>query len=70
MLQGTRVIVETKEQRPDVGAIPVFVPTKAGNDAVALPLVLHLELRALIRSVDAGQRLGDEAIQTGTFKTG
>ena len=42
----------------------VLVPAKAGDDAVALALVLHLEHHALVRLIDTRLRLGHHAVQS------
>ena len=44
------------------------MPSKAGNDTVAIALVLDLEHHALVRFVNAGSRLGDDTIETRAFK--
>ena len=51
MLQLPCIIVEAEEQGADRGAVRVLVPAKAGNHAIALALVLHLEHDSLVRLV-------------------
>ena len=54
VLQLAGVVVEPEQQRAD-GACrsPRLVPAEAGDDAVALALVLHLQHHALVRLVGA-----------------
>src|SRR4029078_3758278 len=49
VLEVSRIIIETEEQRADRRLVAVLVPAKAGDDAVAIALVLHLEHDALVR---------------------
>ena len=39
------------------------MPAEAGDDAIAVALVLHLQHHALVRLVDARRRLGDDAVE-------
>src|SRR5690242_3955221 len=44
------------------------MPAKPGNHTIALALVLDFEHCALVRFIDASNRLGDNAIETGALK--
>src|SRR5207237_5429243 len=64
VLEVRRVVEEAEEERADRGTVRVLVPAKAGDDAVALALVLHLEHHALVRLIDTRLRLGHHAVQS------
>ena len=53
---------------PTAVAVAVLVPAKAGDDAVAVALVLDLEHDALVRLVGAADRLGHHAVEPGAFE--
>src|SRR5258708_212522 len=57
VLQRARIVEQTEQQRADKRALALFVPSKAGDDAVAIALVLDLEHDALVGLVGAGYRL-------------
>src|SRR5262245_29803985 len=44
------------------------MPAKAGNDTIALALVLDLEHHALVGLVRSQNRLGDDAVETSALK--
>src|SRR5204862_1380337 len=68
VLEVRRVVEEAEEERADRGTVRVLVPAKAGDDAVALALVLHLEHHALVRLIDARLRLRHHAVQSCPFE--
>ena len=68
VLQRAGIVEETEQQRADCGALAFLVPAEAGDDAVAIALVLHLEHHALVRLVGAGTRLGHDAVETGALE--
>ncbi len=51
VLQRAGVVEKAEQQRADMRALAFLVPAKAGNDAVAIALVLDLEHHALVRLV-------------------
>ena len=51
VLEASRVVVQPEQQRAECRAFAVLVPAEAGDDAVAVALVLHLEHHALVRLV-------------------
>ena len=48
----------------DGGALAFFVPSEAGDDAVAVALVFDFEHHALVGLVGSRRRLGDDAVET------
>jgi hypothetical protein len=64
------IVVQAQQQRADVGARPILVPSESGDDAVGRPLVLDLEHRpfaGLVRGIEA---LGDHPVEPGTLEPG
>src|SRR5437763_3124544 len=53
MLQVTRVVEQAEKQRADCAPLAVLVPSKPGNDAIAISLVLDLEHYAFAGLVTA-----------------
>ena len=68
VLQRARIVEKAEQQRADRGALALLVPSKAGNHAVAIALVLDLEHHALVRLVGPGNRLGHHAVETRAFE--
>ena len=68
VMERARVVVEAEQQRADRGRLAALVPAEAGDDAVAVALVLHLEHHALVRLVGADVRLGHHAVEPGAFE--
>ena len=68
MLQRAAVVVKAKQQRTDRGTSAFLVPAEAGDDAVAVALVLDLEHDALVGLIDAGDGFGDNAVETSAFE--
>jgi hypothetical protein len=68
MLQSARFIEKSKQQRTNRRALSVFVPPKPCNDAVTIPLVLHLQHHAFISLIGARNILRHHSIETGTLK--
>ena len=68
VLQVAGVVVETEQQRADGVSLAALVPAEAGDDAVAVALVLHLEHHALVRLVDAARRLRHHAVEAGALE--
>ena len=69
MLQRSRFIKESKQKRADRFAFSVLVPAKAGNDAVAVALMLDLEHDPLAGFIGTVQRLYYHSVESGAFKT-
>ena len=69
VLQSSGDVEEAEKKGADVGAFAVLVPAKSGDDTVAVALVFDLELAAFVGSVDAGEWLGNEAVEAGAFET-
>jgi hypothetical protein len=53
VLQRARIVEKAKQQRAYGCALTVSVPPKAGDDAIAISLVLDLEHYALARLINA-----------------
>ena len=70
VLELAGVVIEAEEEGADGSSLPVFVPTEAGDDAIAVALMLDLEQGALVGGVGAGERLGDDAVEAGAFEAG
>ena len=51
MLQRARIVEKAEQQRADSRALAFLVPSKPGDDAVAIALVFDLEHHALVRLV-------------------
>ena len=64
VLQRAMPVVKTKQQGSYSRTLTFFVPSKTGDDAIAVPLVFDFEHHALIRLVGARYRLSDDAVQT------
>src|SRR5713226_986219 len=60
--------MQAEQKGADRGALAVFVPSKAGHDAIAVALMLDLEHHALVRLIGPGNRLGDNPVETRAFK--
>ena len=63
VVQRPVVIVETQQERAHGRPRAVLVPAEAGDDAVAVALMLHLEHDPLVRLVEARRLLGHDAVQ-------
>ena len=70
VLELAGVVVEAEEEGADGSSLPVFVPAEAGDNAVAVALVLDLEEGALVGGVGAVEGLGDDAVEAGAFEAG
>src|SRR5262245_53826573 len=68
MVQVSFVIVETEEQRAN-GVVTALVPSESGDNAIGGARVLDLEHRTRAGHVRLRVRLGNDAIEAGTFKT-
>src|SRR5262249_23449252 len=68
MLQHAEFVETAKQKGADRVAITFPVPSKAGNDAITIALVLDLEHHALVRLINTGCRLRDNAIEPRAFK--
>src|SRR5438874_10139625 len=68
MLQCAGVVEKAKQERADHCTLAFLVPAKAGNDTVALALVLDLEHHALIGFVASQNRLSDETVETSALE--
>ena len=68
VLQVAGPVMEAEQQRPHRGPIGILMPAKAGNDAVALARVLHLQHHALVRLVDPGRVLRHDAVEPGALE--
>lgn len=68
VLELAGVVVQAEEERTDEGVFAAFVPAKAGDDAVAVALVLDLEHGPLVGLIDAAGCFGDDAVEARTFE--
>ena len=68
MLQRAGVVEKAEQERADSRALTLLVPAKAGNDTIAIALVLDLEHHALVGFVGSRNRLGDDAVETGALE--
>src|SRR5439155_19456513 len=68
MLPCSGVVEKAKQERADHCTLAFLVAAKAGNDAIALALVLDLEHQPLIGLVGSGNRLGDHAVEAGALE--
>src|SRR4051794_35339944 len=69
VMERSLVVVESEQERADSRFLPSFVPSKPGDDAVAVALVLHFQHDALVRFVNAGRALRHDAVESGAFET-
>ena len=68
MLQRAGVVEKAEQERADSAAFALLMPSKAGNDTIAIALVLDLEHHALIRFVGSRNQLSDDAVEPGALK--
>src|SRR5688572_7718455 len=68
-MELARIVVEAQQQRPDVSAGPVLMPSKTGHDTIGCAGVLDLGHCALAGLVGSGERLGNDAVQPGALET-
>jgi len=68
VLKDFRIIVKAEEKGANLFPCGVFVPAKTGDYAVAIALVLGFEHDALVGLVRKIDWLGDDAVESGTFK--
>src|SRR5436309_5624420 len=68
MLERAGVVEKAEQERADRCTLTFLVPAKAGNDTIALALVLDLEHHALIGFVGSRNRLGDDAVETSALE--
>src|SRR5262245_12129703 len=68
MLQVAIVVKKAEQERANSRSCAFLVPAKAGNNTIALALVLDLEHHALIRLIGSQSRLGDDAVETSALK--
>ena len=68
VLQITGAVIESKQKRADGCSGTLFVPAKAGDDAVAVAFMFDLEHGSLIRLVGSVGALRHDSIQAGTFE--
>jgi hypothetical protein len=63
VLQGAMLVVKTKQQGSHSRSLTFFVPSKTGDDAIAVPLMLDLQHDALVRFVSSGNQLSHHSIE-------
>lgn len=68
MLQLPCVVVQAEQKRTDECAFSVFVPTEAGDDAIAVSLMLDLEHDSLIGLIRGGFAFGNDTVEAGAFE--
>src|SRR5215468_2976146 len=68
MLQRAIVVKKAEQERADSRTRTFLVPAKAGNNTIALALVLDLEHHTLIRLIGPQSRLGDHAVETSALE--
>src|SRR6185369_16058930 len=68
VLERTGYVVKAEEQRTNGLVLGVFVPAEAGDNTVAVTLVLDLQHGSFVRLIGAGKRLGDYAVEACAFE--
>jgi len=68
VLQRSGFVEEAKQEGSDSYIVAVFVPAEAGDDAIAIAFVLHLEHGAFVGLIDTGNWLDDDSIEASAFK--
>ena len=68
VLERSGVVIEAKQERADGGSFGVLVPAEAGDDAVAVALMLDLEHGAFVGLVGSVEELGHDAVEAGAFE--
>ncbi len=49
MLQRTRIVIQSQQQRAHSHTFTIFMPSKTSHHAVTIALMLHLQHHALVR---------------------
>src|SRR5687768_4407469 len=69
VVQRAGFVEKAEQERADSRPLTVLVPSKAGNHAIAVALVLDLEHHAFIRLVYTKNRLGHDAVESRAFES-
>ena len=69
VLEPAFLVVEAEEQRSDCRFAAILVPAEAGDDAIAVALVLHLQHDPLPGFVDARNLLRHHAVEARPLET-
>ena len=68
VLERSSVVIQSQQKGANGVVLALLIPAKAGDDAVAIALMLQLEHDPLVRFVGAFHRLDHDSIEARTFK--